>query len=92
MSPNFADTRYEKDLESFPADVSRTASTTNLVNRSDDDYKLRIFYSSLNILTHTLIGAVTGVCLFYAFKDGIPLGATPLHIVLCVVGVSTYSI
>lgn len=65
-------------------------STVDLIKRSDEDYRLRTFHSSLNLLTHILIGAVTGISLFFAFRNGIPLRSTPLHIVLCVVGVSVY--
>lgn len=89
MPPNFADAPFERDPESFPVDKNQTSSTANLINQSDEDYKLKIFHSTLNILAHTLIGAVTGVSLFYSFRNGIPLGPTPLHIVLCVIGVST---
>lgn len=57
-------------------------------NRSANEYKLRTFLSSLNLLAHILIGAVTGISMIFAFRNGVPLEVTPLHIVLCVIGVS----
>lgn len=54
----------------------------------EGNYTLVIFQSSLNLLAHILIGAVVGVSLIYSFANGLPLGATQLHIVLCVIGVS----
>ncbi|KOB64897.1 Uncharacterized protein OBRU01_15458 [Operophtera brumata] len=53
---------------------------------SENEYKLKTFMSSMNLLAHILIGAVTGISLIFAFRAGLPLGATPLHIVLCVIG------
>lgn len=88
MPPNTIDTQFQNDPENQYGAGNKSGSTAELLDRSDENYKLKIFHSSLNILTHTLIGAVTGISLFYAFRNGIPLGATPLHIVLCVVGVS----
>lgn len=55
---------------------------------SANEYKLKTFMSSMNLLAHIIIGAVTGISLIFAFRAGLPLGATPLHIVLCVIGVS----
>ncbi|CAK1543091.1 unnamed protein product [Leptosia nina] len=49
-------------------------------------YALKIFQATLNILSHLLIGIVVGVSLIFSFRNGLPLGATMLHIVLCVVG------
>lgn len=57
---------------------------------SGNEYKLRTFMSSLNLLAHILIGAFTGIALIFAFRSGLPLGATALHIVLCVIGVSLH--
>lgn len=87
MPPNIIDNQLQSDSEN---QYGVNKSTTDLVDGSEESYKLKIFNSSLNILTHTLIGAVTGILLFFAFSNGIPLGATRLHIVLCVIGVSVY--
>lgn len=51
-------------------------------------YALKIFQATLNILSHLLIGLVVGICLIFSLRNGLPLGATPQHIVLCVIGVS----
>lgn len=53
---------------------------------SENDYRLKIFQSSLNLLTHILIGIIVGVALLFAFREGLPTGATPIHVVLCVLG------
>ncbi|XP_045773498.1 uncharacterized protein LOC123872939 [Maniola jurtina] len=51
-----------------------------------DNYALRIFQSTLNLLAHILIGIVVGVCIVFAFRNGLPLNMTNMHIVLCVTG------
>lgn len=51
-------------------------------------YRMRTFQSTLNLLAHILIGIVVGSCLLFSFRNGLPIGATPVHIVLCVLGVS----
>lgn len=53
-----------------------------------DSYPLRIFQSTLNLLAHVLIGIVVGVCIMFAFRNGVPTGSTNVHIVFCVIGVS----
>ncbi|CAB3255657.1 unnamed protein product [Arctia plantaginis] len=53
---------------------------------SKNEYKLRTFQSSLNLLAHILIGIVVGSCLFFAYRNGLPLGNMAIHIVLCVLG------
>ncbi|XP_045774249.1 uncharacterized protein LOC123873447 [Maniola jurtina] len=62
-----------------------------VVNGSKDDmgvenYSLRIFHSTLNLLAHILIGIVVGICVLFAFRNGLPLNMTNMHIVLCVIG------
>lgn len=58
---------------------------------SNGEYHLKTFQSSLNLLAHTLVGIVVGVSIVFAFRSGLPLGATPIHIVLCVIGVSVFN-
>lgn len=66
-------------------------STSNHKENDSGRYYLKIFQSSLSLIAHILIGTVIGLCLVFAFQNGLPLGATRLHIVLCVVGVSNFS-
>lgn len=70
------------DAEAFPNNGNRSLDTNN-----ESDYKLQIFQSSLNVLAHVLIGASVMSSLLFAFRSGLPLNATSLHIVLCVIGV-----
>ncbi|XP_022112387.2 uncharacterized protein LOC110991358 [Pieris rapae] len=49
-------------------------------------YALKIFQATLNILSHLLIGLVVGICLIFSLRNGLPLGSTPQHIILCVIG------
>ncbi|XP_045516643.1 uncharacterized protein LOC123709384 [Pieris brassicae] len=50
-------------------------------------YVLKIFQATLNILSHLLIGLVVGICLIFSLNPfRLPLGSTPQHIVLCVIG------
>ncbi|KAG7302120.1 hypothetical protein JYU34_013581 [Plutella xylostella] len=69
------------DAETFPNNGNRNLDTNN-----ESDYKLQIFQSSLNVLAHVLIGASVMSSLLFAFRSGLPLNATSLHIVLCVIG------
>ncbi|XP_004928254.1 uncharacterized protein LOC101746715 [Bombyx mori] len=67
-----------------PKVSERSASPPLTVH--DDNYKIKIFHSTFNLITHILIGVVVGISVIFSFRNGTPLGATPLHIVLCVVG------
>lgn len=74
---------YDKDVESRNGGQNRSGDDNN-------NYILKIINSSLNLLGHLLVSAVTIINLFYAFRNGLPLNATDLHIVLCVIGVSNF--
>ncbi|XP_014358853.2 uncharacterized protein LOC106711131 [Papilio machaon] len=50
------------------------------------NYNLYIFSSTLNLLAHILIGVVVGVAVLFSLRNGLPLGSTPMHIILCVIG------
>lgn len=65
-------------------------NSSNVVDKDSGSYYLNIFQSSLSLLAHILIGTVIGICLVFSFMNGLPLGATRLHIVLCVIGVSIF--
>lgn len=67
---------------------NKLSTSANVVENDSRRYYLKIFQSSLGLLAHILIGTVIGICLVFSFLNGLPLGATRLHIVLCVVGVS----
>lgn len=43
----------------------------------------------LNMIGRLSVGIVVGVCITFAFRSGVPLNVTNVHIVLCVIGVST---
>lgn len=62
--------------------------TPGEVENNGDNYYLKIVQSSLNLLAHTLIGIVVGISIIFSFRFGMPLGSMPLHVVLCVIGVS----
>ncbi|XP_023951529.2 uncharacterized protein LOC112055580 [Bicyclus anynana] len=51
-----------------------------------DSYYLRIFQSTLNLIAHLLIGAVVGICIIFAFRNGVPMNTTKKHVILCVLG------
>lgn len=55
---------------------------------NDGNYGLKVFQSSLNLLAHVLIGATVGISVLFSLQNGLPMGATRLHILLCVLGVS----
>ncbi|KAJ8719598.1 hypothetical protein PYW08_011773 [Mythimna loreyi] len=49
-------------------------------------YHFRTFQVSMNLLSHILVGIIVGVNLVFVFRLPTPLGDTPQHIVLCVLG------
>ncbi|XP_022112374.2 uncharacterized protein LOC110991346 [Pieris rapae] len=51
-----------------------------------ENYPLKVFQATLNILSHLLIGLVVGISLIFAFRNGLPLNANSQHIILCVLG------
>lgn len=87
MAPNTVETSFSPD----PERVSRENKNQNLPGQ-EVNYNLYIFQSTLNLLANILIGTVVGISLLFALRNGLPLGATSLHIVLCVIGVSYFLI
>lgn len=84
-------------IDSFDVDPEARGNSSKIINtipqvtlENADSYGLKVFQSSLNLLAHILIGATVGISILFAFRNGLPLGSTPLHIVLCVLGVSIY--
>lgn len=53
------------------------------------NYGWLICQTTLNMIGRLCIGIVVGICLAFAFRNGVPLNVTNQHIVLCVIGVST---
>ncbi|CAF4855439.1 unnamed protein product [Pieris macdunnoughi] len=51
-----------------------------------ENYPLKVFQATLNILSHLLIGIVVGISLIFAFRNGLPLNENSQHIILCVLG------
>lgn len=88
MSQHFEPTA-PVDLESRNPNQKPT-SAFNKPDTSGVNYALEIFQSSLNLLAHILIGATVGIAYLFSFRS-LPLGATPLHVALCVTGVRSRS-
>ncbi|CAG9100651.1 unnamed protein product [Plutella xylostella] len=79
----------DKPNQSDPEAFTSTGPVDNGAKtgkQSEGDYRLQIFQSSLNALAHILIGATVMPCLLYALRNGVPLTATSVHIILCVIG------
>lgn len=80
-----------ESLEVNPQENTSDFKTNNapqIVLANNDNYGLKVFQSSLNLLAHILIGATVGISVLFSFQNGLPLGATMAHILLCVLGVS----
>ncbi|KAI5646383.1 eukaryotic cytochrome b561 domain-containing protein [Phthorimaea operculella] len=83
MPPNTIDLPpFEKD----PQGIIQGAKPIDAPVRYEEKYGLMIIQSGFNLLAHILVGMTVAVCFLFAFRGGLPLGATPLHIVLCVAG------
>ncbi|CAH0399990.1 unnamed protein product [Chilo suppressalis] len=51
-----------------------------------DQVVLKTSRSLSTLVVHVLIGFVVGVSIVYSLRNGLPLGATAQHIVLCLIG------
>lgn len=54
---------------------------------AEESFALMTYMSTLNTLAHGFIGVVVTFAVVYASAFTKPLGATPIHIILCVTGV-----
>ncbi|XP_072949966.1 uncharacterized protein [Epargyreus clarus] len=86
MPPNIVDPPFNPDVESVPDNRKETNVLTASVQMSQGKYVLKIFTTSLNLLAYLLIGVTVGISLLFSFSNGLPLGSTAMHIVLCVMG------
>lgn len=89
MPPNVVDPSVQNDPENEIGGRKETVAPPSAQSPAEG-YELKLFQSCLNLLAHILIGATVFVTLFFSFSNGLPIGATPTHIVLCVLGVSLY--
>lgn len=72
---------------SEPKNISVPIEQTK-ISLTHENHGWHICQSTLNMIGRLCIGVVVGTCLTFAFRNGVPLNATNLHIVLCVIGVS----
>lgn len=86
MAPNIGDTIIiePEEINTNGLKIEEKPPVSNVRN---DNYNLMIFQSSINLLAHMLIGATVGICLCFAVRR-LPMDATQVHIILCVIGVS----
>ncbi|XP_068629699.1 transmembrane reductase CYB561D2-like [Battus philenor] len=83
MPPNIVEPAFPSDSTPVPC---ATKSQNVPPQQGETNYNLYIFQSTLNLLAHLLIGIVVGISFLFSLRNGLPLGPTPLHIILCVVG------
>ncbi|XP_063625171.1 uncharacterized protein LOC134796899 [Cydia splendana] len=86
MPPNITDPPIDRDPEIVFNATEKSNLTPQPSSANKEHYKLNIFQWSLNHLAHILIGMTVGVMLLFALRNGLPVGATPQHIILCVLG------
>ncbi|XP_013172799.1 PREDICTED: uncharacterized protein LOC106121626 [Papilio xuthus] len=82
MPPNVVEPSFSPEPEIGVQSKSQVATKP----QEGMNYNLYIFSSTLNLIAHLLIGVVVGVAVLFSLRNGLPLGATPLHIILCVIG------
>ncbi|XP_013191519.1 uncharacterized protein LOC106135698 [Amyelois transitella] len=63
-----------------------TDSDTILLPNKQDDYKLKVFNGSMNLVAHLLIGATVGVSILFSFTYDFEYYGSKIHIILCVLG------
>ncbi|XP_063828875.1 uncharacterized protein LOC135078218 isoform X1 [Ostrinia nubilalis] len=83
MPPNFVDVSYPEPVtvEDGPKENGGPPSPGISTHAG-----LKAVRSLTTLLTHLFIGIVVGVSLFWSFRNGVPIGPTPQHVVLCVIG------
>ncbi|XP_047534051.1 uncharacterized protein LOC125068784 [Vanessa atalanta] len=86
MPPNATDSTFNSDPEGNVNNLKSVDQVPQAAVANTESYSLKIFQSSLNLLAHILIGATVWISILYSFRNGLPLGATPIHIILCVIG------
>ncbi|XP_061718078.1 uncharacterized protein LOC133525732 [Cydia pomonella] len=86
MPPNVTDPPIYHDPQIVFNETEKNHQPPTPSSAAKDVYNLNIFQSSLNQLAHILIGMTVGVILLFALRNGLPVGATPQHIILCVLG------
>ncbi|XP_061718079.1 uncharacterized protein LOC133525733 [Cydia pomonella] len=86
MPPNVIDVPFQQDPEKVynQAELDKPSASQSAV--SQDNYYLNIIQSTLNLLAHISVGVTVGVSLLFALRNGLPIGATPQHVILCVLG------
>lgn len=84
MPPNFNDLSPPERIDVVEAPKDNVV-TQEIV---PSNVGIKAVRSFATLLTHILIGIIVGVSLFFSLRNGTPLGATPQHVILCVIGVS----
>lgn len=84
MLPNTNLTSPYDKPQNIPLPVVQSQPKVN------ENYGWHICQTTLNLIGRLSIGVVVGISVAFAFRNGVPLNALDLHIVLCVVGVSTF--
>ncbi|XP_063365175.1 uncharacterized protein LOC134653712 [Cydia amplana] len=88
MPPHVTDVPFQQDPENVfnQSELGKPAASQPAVTVSQDNYNLIIIQSTLNLLSHIFVGVTVGVNLLFALRNGLPIGATPQHVILCVLG------
>lgn len=77
MTPNSIElSQYKKPLEQPKTTVK-------------ENYRWHICQTSFNMIGRICIGIIVGVCIAFSFRNEEPYDSTNVHIILCVIGVST---
>lgn len=54
-----------------------------------ENYRWHICQTSFSMIGRICIGIIVGVCIAFSFRNEEPFDSTNVHIILCVIGVST---
>ncbi|XP_026330953.1 uncharacterized protein LOC113238329 [Hyposmocoma kahamanoa] len=80
MPPNTIDTLEFTESKTITLPVQQQKALIK------ENYGWHICQTTLNMIGRLCIGIVVGICIAFAFRNGVPLNATSQHIVLCVIG------
>ncbi|GBP71397.1 hypothetical protein EVAR_20498_1 [Eumeta japonica] len=75
LDPEIAENGFQNEQKPAPVKQESTYQICMFVSRS------MVF-----AFTNVLIGMIVGVHCFFAFRNGLPLNGTSLHVLLCVIG------
>lgn len=86
MTPNSIEILPYKE----PQNISVSAEQPKAPEK--ENYGWHIFQTTLSMIGRLCNGIVVGICIAFCYRNEVPFDPTNVHIIFCVIGVSTFFI